>query len=117
MLVQHTGRFIKLPLIRYFHAWPFPKHVHTDGYNMLCCSLGVLAPTETSFLGEGGSEPALPNSHRGLLRNHHTACPLGTASCQEVSGLFAFNLSIQFHLLRELLSPSGYSGLLAFRGD
>lgn len=54
VLVQHTGRFIKLPLIRYFHAWPFPKRVHTDGYNMLYCSLGVLAPTETSFLWEGG---------------------------------------------------------------
>lgn len=54
VLVQHTGRFIKLPLIRYFHAWPFPRRVYTDGYNMLCCSLGVLALTETRFLGRGG---------------------------------------------------------------
>lgn len=85
-LVQHIGRFIKLPLITYFCTGPFPKHVCTD----VCSVLQFRCPG--SYRNEvpwGGREPALPNSHRGLFRNT-TVCCSGTASCQEVSGLFAF---------------------------
>lgn len=106
VLVQHAGRFIKLSLIRYFHTQPLP---HTDGWNMLCCSLGVLAPAKIIFFGEGLNLP---------WQSPSVACHLGSAGCQQVSALlfFLFTFLIYFPFpfcssYRRCCLPLGISGL------